>query len=68
MVYSLFPTMPRHNFIKAQPYVIEFCKKYGLDYQLKPVWTAFGDIIRSLKESGEIWLNAWETASLLKKE
>ena len=43
---SFFPTMPRHNFVKAQPYVIEYCKKYNLEYQLKPIWTAFGDVIR----------------------
>lgn len=64
--FSLFPTMPRHNFKKIQPYVMEFCKKHGLDYQLKPVWTAFADIIRSLRESGEIWYNAWETSELKK--
>lgn len=79
--------MPRHNFVKAQPDVIEFCRKYNLDYKLKPLWTAFGDIIRygqpvqsitsssqiftmaiffvcsffrSLKESGEIWADAWD--------
>ena len=60
--------MPRHNFAKAQPYVQEFCKKHGLDYKLKPIWTAFGDIIRSLKESGEIWLEAYEMAPLTKED
>jgi fatty acid desaturase 2 (delta-6 desaturase) len=58
--HHLFPTMPRHNFQKAKPYVIEFCKKHNLDYQEKPIWTAFGDIVRSLKESGEIWAEAWD--------
>ena len=56
--------MPRHSFYKAQPYVQEFCKKYNLKYELKPVWTAFGDIVRSLKESGEIWDEAWEMATM----
>lgn len=64
----MFPTMPRHSYKKVQPYVQAFCKKHGLDYQLKPVWTAFGDIIRSLKESGEIWANAYETASMTKED
>ena len=62
--HHLFPTMPRHSFYKAQPYVQEFCKKYNLKYEMKPVWTAFGDIVRSLKESGEIWGEAWEMATM----
>ena len=60
--------MPRHNFFTAQPYVREFCEKYGIDYQLKPVWTAFGDIIRSLKDSGEIWVEAWDAATPIKND
>ena len=60
--------MPRHSFKSVQPYVMEFCKKHGLDYQLKPIWTAFADIVRSLKVSGEIWYNAWETSELRKKD
>ncbi|XP_019850246.1 PREDICTED: fatty acid desaturase 2-like [Amphimedon queenslandica] len=66
--HHLFPTMPRHSFKSVQPYVMEFCKKHGLDYQLKPIWTAFADIVRSLKVSGEIWYNAWETSELRKKD
>jgi len=45
-VFSLFPTMPRHNLIKAAPMVIEFCEKHGLVYQMKPALTAFADIVR----------------------
>ena len=43
---SLFPTMPRHNFYAATPYVKQLCNKYGLEYNLKPVFTAFADIVR----------------------
>ena len=53
---SFFPTMPGHNFYKAQPYVREFCKKHGLEYIQKPLLTAFRDVVRSMKESGELWL------------
>ena len=63
MSYSLFPTMPRHNYHKVQPYVMEFCRKHGLDYHLKPVWTVLSDVVYSLRESGQIWLKAWETAA-----
>ena len=60
--------MPRHSFKKVQPYVQEFCEKHNLNYQLKPIWTAFGDIVRSLKESGEIWADAYEMAYLTKED
>ena len=50
--------MPSHNFYKAQPYVQEFCEKHGLEYIQKPIYTAFADIVRSMKDSGEIWLEA----------
>lgn len=42
---SLFPTMPRHNLHKAAPLVKSLCKKHGLDYQSKTLFTAFADII-----------------------
>jgi len=45
-IFSLFPTMPRHNLVKVAPMVREFCKKHELDYQIKPAWTAFADIVR----------------------
>ena len=54
--HHFFPTMPGHNFYKAQPYVREFCKKHGLEYVQKPLFTAFRDVVRSMKESGELWL------------
>ncbi|VVT43794.1 uncharacterized protein SAPINGB_P000149 [Magnusiomyces paraingens] len=33
-IHHLFPRMPRHNFRKAQPYVIDFCKDVGLEYTI----------------------------------
>lgn len=65
--HHLFPTMPRHNFYAAAPYVKQLCNKYGLKYHLKPVWTAFGDIIRSLRDSGELWKTNWDNAPDPKK-
>lgn len=57
--HHLFPTMPRHNYAKVAPLVRSLCKKYGIDYQSKPLLTAFADIVHSLKESGELWLDAY---------
>jgi fatty acid desaturase len=65
--HHLFPTMPRHNFYAAAPYVKQLCNKYGLEYHLKPVWTAFGDIIRSLRDSGELWKTNWDNTPDPKK-
>ncbi|XP_064598052.1 acyl-CoA (8-3)-desaturase-like [Liolophura sinensis] len=57
--HHLFPTMPRHNYHKVAPLVQSLCKKYNLDYQSKPMLTAFADIIRSLRKSGQIWYDAY---------
>nr|AEY94454.1 fatty acid desaturase 1 [Scyliorhinus canicula] len=57
--HHLFPTMPRHNFHKVAPLVRSLCAKHGLEYQSKPLFTAFADIVHSLKESGELWLDAY---------
>lgn len=57
--HHLFPTMPRHNLVKASPLVKSLCAKHGLTYHCKPLTTAFGDIIRSLKNSGEMWYEAY---------
>ena len=46
----------------------DFCDKHGLDYQLKPVWKAMTDIYYSLKESGSVWLEAWDMAPPTKSE
>ncbi|XP_072322468.1 acyl-CoA (8-3)-desaturase-like isoform X3 [Scyliorhinus torazame] len=57
--HHLFPTMPRHNFHKVAPLVRSLCSKHGLEYQSKPLFTAFADIVHSLKDSGELWLDAY---------
>jgi len=53
--HHLFPTMPRHNLYKIAPLVKSLCEKHGQTYTTKPLMTAFADIIRSLKHSGELW-------------
>ncbi|XP_051002067.1 fatty acid desaturase 3 [Acomys russatus] len=57
--HHLFPTMPRHNYRRVAPLVKAFCAKHGLHYEVKPFLTALVDIIRSLKKSGDIWLDAY---------
>lgn len=53
--HHLFPTMPRHNLYKIQPHVRALCAKYNIPYCVKSLPTAFADIVRALKRSGEIW-------------
>ncbi|XP_036390751.1 acyl-CoA (8-3)-desaturase-like [Megalops cyprinoides] len=57
--HHLFPTMPRHNYHAVSPLVRSLCQKHGLQYQCKSLHTAFADIVRSLKSSGELWLDAY---------
>ncbi|XP_054997015.1 acyl-CoA 6-desaturase [Sorex araneus] len=57
--HHLFPTMPRHNFHKVAPLVKSLCAKHGIDYQEKPLLRALQDIVRSLKKSGQLWLDAY---------
>nr|XP_060626586.1 acyl-CoA (8-3)-desaturase-like [Anolis sagrei ordinatus] len=57
--HHLFPTMPRHNYWKVAPLVKSICGKYGIEYQSKPLLKAFADIVYSLKDSGELWLDAY---------
>ncbi|XP_043373574.1 acyl-CoA (8-3)-desaturase-like isoform X2 [Dermochelys coriacea] len=57
--HHLFPTMPRHNYWKVAPLVKSLCAKHGIEYQSKPLLTAFADIVHSLKDSGELWLDAY---------
>uniref|UniRef100_A0A672TIC4 Cytochrome b5 heme-binding domain-containing protein n=1 Tax=Strigops habroptila TaxID=2489341 RepID=A0A672TIC4_STRHB len=57
--HHLFPTMPRHNYWKVAPLVKSLCAKHGIEYQCKPLLTAFADIVHSLKSSGELWLDAY---------
>jgi hypothetical protein len=44
--FSLFPTMPRHNYYKITPLVKSLCEKHGIEYQVKPMGKAFADVIR----------------------
>jgi fatty acid desaturase 2 (delta-6 desaturase) len=53
--HHLFPTMPRHNLYKVMPLVKSLCAKHNVPYVTKQLGTAFVDIIRSLKHSGELW-------------
>lgn len=53
--HHLFPTMPRHNLYKIAPLVESLCKKHNVPYKVKPLWTAFKDIVTSLKHGGELW-------------
>nr|XP_034979304.1 acyl-CoA (8-3)-desaturase-like [Zootoca vivipara] len=57
--HHLFPTMPRHNYWKVAPLVKSLCAKHGIEYQCKPLLTAFADILHSLKSSGEHWQDAY---------
>lgn len=57
--HHLFPTMPRHNYHKVAPLVQSLCAKHGVPYMSKPLFTAFADIVYSLKESGQLWLDAY---------
>uniref|UniRef100_A0A803Y714 Cytochrome b5 heme-binding domain-containing protein n=1 Tax=Meleagris gallopavo TaxID=9103 RepID=A0A803Y714_MELGA len=57
--HHLFPTMPRHNYWKAAPLVKALCDKHGIEYKSKTLLRAFVDILNSLKESGEYWLEAY---------
>ncbi|KAM6460120.1 acyl-CoA (8-3)-desaturase-like [Liasis olivaceus] len=57
--HHLFPTMPRHNYYKVAPLVKSLCAKHGVQYERKPLLTAFGDILRSLKDSGGHWQEAY---------
>jgi len=57
--HHLFPTMPRHNYPKANVYVREMFKKHGVIMQTKSLPRAFADIVTSLQEYGNIWKNAY---------
>uniref|UniRef100_A0A0B7AC53 Cytochrome b5 heme-binding domain-containing protein n=1 Tax=Arion vulgaris TaxID=1028688 RepID=A0A0B7AC53_9EUPU len=58
--HHLFPTMPRHNLHKIAPLVKSLCEKHEVSYQVKPLSTAFADIVRSLKHSGELWYSTYQ--------
>jgi fatty acid desaturase 2 (delta-6 desaturase) len=58
--HHLFPTMPRHNLYKIAPFVKSVCDKHGISYKVKPLVTAFADIVKSLKHSGELWYSTYQ--------
>ncbi|XP_052508166.1 fatty acid desaturase 2-like protein FADS2B [Budorcas taxicolor] len=57
--HHLFPTMPRHNYHKVAALVKSLCAKHGLPYVKKPILKAFGDILRALKKSAALWMDAY---------
>uniref|UniRef100_A0A3B4V6E4 acyl-CoA (8-3)-desaturase n=1 Tax=Seriola dumerili TaxID=41447 RepID=A0A3B4V6E4_SERDU len=57
--HHLFPTMPRHNYHLVAPHVRALCEKHGIPYQMKTMWQGLTDIVRSLKNSGDLWLDAY---------
>lgn len=59
--HHLFPTMPRHNLAKVAPLVKSLCQKYNLEYTNKPLLTAFSDIVKSLKKSGQMWYDSYNS-------
>uniref|UniRef100_A0A8C9X4A4 acyl-CoA (8-3)-desaturase n=1 Tax=Sander lucioperca TaxID=283035 RepID=A0A8C9X4A4_SANLU len=57
--HHLFPTMPRHNYHLVAPLVRALCEKHGIPYQVKTLQQGFADVFRSLKHSGDLWLDAY---------
>ncbi|KAM9148934.1 acyl-CoA (8-3)-desaturase-like [Pangshura tecta] len=57
--HHLFPTMPPYNYWKVAPLVKSLCAKHSIEYHCKPLLTAFADVVHSLKDSGELWLDAY---------
>jgi len=57
--HHLFPTMPRHNYAKANVLVREMFKRNGVTMQTKSLGTAMADIVGSLKTSSDIWYEAY---------
>lgn len=57
--HHLFPTMPRHHFHKVAPLVKSLCQKHGINYRCKSLFTAWADVVRSLRKSGQIWYEAY---------
>uniref|UniRef100_A0A8C7QM47 Fatty acid desaturase 2 n=1 Tax=Oncorhynchus mykiss TaxID=8022 RepID=A0A8C7QM47_ONCMY len=57
--HHLFPTMPRHNYHLVAPLVRALCEKHGVPYQVKTLQKGITDVVRSLKKSGDLWLDAY---------
>jgi len=57
--HHLFPTMPRHNYHKANVLVRAMYKKHNVPMLTKTLGTAMADIIASLKDSSDVWYEAY---------
>nr|QAY29224.1 fatty acid desaturase [Atherina presbyter] len=57
--HHLFPRMPRHNYQVVAPQVRALCEKHGIPYEMKTMWRGMADVVRSLKTSGDLWLDAY---------
>lgn len=57
--HHLFPTMPRHNYHLVAPLVRAVCEKHEIPYNVKTLQQGVTDVVRSLKNSGELWLDAY---------
>ncbi|RVE71736.1 hypothetical protein OJAV_G00055020 [Oryzias javanicus] len=57
--HHLFPRMPRHSYHLVAPQVRALCEKHGVPYQIKTLWRAMADVVSSLKNSGDLWLDAY---------
>ncbi|KAI5950076.1 SLD [Candida theae] len=52
-IHHLFPRLPRHNFRRTQPHVIDFCKKVGLPYSIYGFGEGNGVVISKLADIGK---------------
>lgn len=52
-IHHLFPRLPRHNFRRAQPYVIDFCEETGLPYLIYGFGKGNEIVIGKLAEIGK---------------
>nr|ANN11901.1 delta-4 desaturase [Siganus guttatus] len=57
--HHLFPRMPRHNYHLVAPQVQALCEKHGIPYEVKTLWKGMADVVRALKKSGDLWLDAY---------
>lgn len=49
-IHHLFPRLPRHNFRKAQAYVIDFCRQTGLKYSIYGFVDGNGVVLNKLQD------------------
>lgn len=52
-IHHLFPRLPRHNFRRVQPHVIDFCNKVGLPYSIYGFGEGNGVVISKLADIGK---------------